>query len=297
MSRSIHVEDNELLRSVDGELSSSRSAEIRAHLSVCAFCRRRRSELESIAAEVARVNRDSLDAQLPAASASRAALRSRMAQASRSDSGRVSWRAVLQAPHVMQTAAVVAGMFLLTVATARLMNRPIAGTFPAGAPIESEGNAIPNGALTPGAVRNVTLAEVCAMPHEEVELDVPAPLRAAVLQEYGIANARPSDYEIDYLIAPGLGGSEDIHNLWPEPFRSSAWNAHVKDSLEEYLHHQVCAGNLDLRTAQTDIRTNWIAAYKKYFHTDEPVAGLPEPATTVRFEFAVPAAPLLSVRL
>ncbi len=29
----------------------------------------------------------------------------------------------------------------------------------------------------------------------------------------------------------------------------------------------VCSGKLDLSTAQRDIATDWIAAYKKYFHT------------------------------
>jgi hypothetical protein len=33
----------------------------------------------------------------------------------------------------------------------------------------------------------------------------------------------------------------------------------------------VCAGTLDLATAQHDIATDWIAAYKKYFHTDKPM--------------------------
>ena len=61
-----------------------------------------------------------------------------------------------------------------------------------------------------------------------------------------------------------MGGAEDIHNLWPEPTSSSAWNAHVKDALEERLHQLVCAGELDLPTAQQAIATDWITAYKKY---------------------------------
>ena len=77
--------------------------------------------------------------------------------------------------------------------------------------------------------------------------------------------AQRNAYEVDYLIAPGLGGTADIHNLWPEPYSSDAWNARVKDELEEYLHQSVCAGKVDLRTAQSDISHDWIAAYKKYF--------------------------------
>jgi hypothetical protein len=110
------------------------------------------------------------------------------------------------------------------------------------------------------------------MAHEEVVAEVSTSLRQEVLQEYGIVNAHPDDYEIDYLIAPGLGGVEEIHNLWPEPYTSATWNARVKDALEERLHELVCAGKLDLSTAQRDIATDWIAAYKKYFHTDRPLA-------------------------
>ena len=34
-------------------------------------------------------------------------------------------------------------------------------------------------------------------------------------------------------------------------------------------------GKLDLATAQRDIATDWIAAYKNYFHTDRPLAPHP----------------------
>ena len=135
-----------------------------------------------------------------------------------------------------------------------------------------ERGLVPDHNLTPGATRNVTISEVCTMAHEEVIAEVSNSLRQKVLQEYGIVNSHPDDYEIDYLIAPGLGGVEEIHNLWPEPYLSAAWNAHVKDDLEEHLHQLVCAGNLDLSTAQRDITSDWIAAYKKYFHTDRPLS-------------------------
>jgi hypothetical protein len=97
-------------------------------------------------------------------------------------------------------------------------------------------------------------------------------MRQEVFREYGIMNPRTEDYEIDYLIAPGLGGTEDIHNLWPQPFKSAEWNAYVKDELEERLHQLVCSGDLDLPTAQREIANDWIAAYKKYFRTNTPLS-------------------------
>jgi hypothetical protein len=38
------------------------------------------------------------------------------------------------------------------------------------------------------------------------------------------------------------------------------------------LPQLVCDGQLDLATAQADIAADWIAAYKKYFKTDIPLA-------------------------
>jgi hypothetical protein len=75
---------------------------------------------------------------------------------------------------------------------------------------------------------------------------------------------------VDYLITPELGGVDDIRNLWPEPHSATVWNSYVKDQLETYLHQQVCAGKLNLKTAQRDIATDWISAYKRYFHVDQP---------------------------
>jgi hypothetical protein len=54
------------------------------------------------------------------------------------------------------------------------------------------------------------------------------------------------------------------------------WNARVKDALEDRLHDLVCDGSVDLVAAQHDISSDWIAAYKKYFHTDTPLETAPE---------------------
>jgi hypothetical protein len=80
------------------------------------------------------------------------------------------------------------------------------------------------------------------------------------------------EYELDYLITPELGGVADQRNLWPERYASGVWNARVKDDLEELLPQLVCDGTLALATAQRDIANDWIAAYKKYFRTDRPIA-------------------------
>ena len=56
-----------------------------------------------------------------------------------------------------------------------------------------------------------------------------------------------------------------------QSYSATAWNARVKDALEDRLHELVCRGDVDLPTAQHEISTNWIKAYKKYFQTDKPI--------------------------
>jgi len=76
-----------------------------------------------------------------------------------------------------------------------------------------------------------------------------------VLQEYGVAGAQTQGYELDYLISPQLGGTDDISNLWPEPDSATGWNADAKDALEGRLHQLVCQGKINLATAQRDLAT------------------------------------------
>ena len=72
------------------------------------------------------------------------------------------------------------------------------------------------------------------------------------------------DYEEDHLISLELGGSPTSPlNLWPEPY-SSPDGARVKDQLENKLRALVCAGTIQLATAQSAIATNWWIAYETY---------------------------------
>lgn len=69
---------------------------------------------------------------------------------------------------------------------------------------------------------------------------------------------------MDHLISLELGGSNSLKNLWPESFITEPWNAHVKDRLENKLHEMICSGEIDIKAAQREISTDWIASYKKY---------------------------------
>ena len=134
----------------------------------------------------------------------------------------------------------------------------------------AERDALPLASLTPGATWNVSVDELCAGGGRE-QRPIAAPVRDAVLRGYGMEHVTPDEYELDYLITPELGGAPHVQNLWPQRYGSRVWNAHVKDQLERLLPQLVCDGSVLLQTAQRDIAADWIAAYRKYFRTDEPL--------------------------
>ncbi len=68
---------------------------------------------------------------------------------------------------------------------------------------------------------------------------------------------------MDHLIPLAIGGSNDILNLWPEP-ATPVPGFHQKDVLEVKLHALVCSGKLDVRKAQSQVATDWPAAYHQY---------------------------------
>jgi hypothetical protein len=66
---------------------------------------------------------------------------------------------------------------------------------------------------------------------------------------------------VDHLISLELGGSNDIKNLWPQPYYPRP-GAHEKDVLENWLHRQVCVGNITIERAQQAIAQDWYTAYQ-----------------------------------
>jgi hypothetical protein len=142
---------------------------------------------------------------------------------------------------------------------------PVPGAQPPGEPPANPADAayLPNPQMTPGDTLDVTTSDICVPGYASKVRDVPTSVKNQVYREYGIASHQPRQYEVDHLISLELGGSNSIRNLWPESYTGN-WNAHIKDKLENKLHQDVCAGQVDLKTAQHAIATDWIAAYKKY---------------------------------
>ncbi len=259
-----HLTDRELTLLAGDELPPARNASMRAHLAHCPSCQARSRDLEAALAGFVNWYRHELDAPLSPVSGPRALLRARLAEMP-PPSYRNRVRNIFALPRLAPAYAIAAlamGAFLiLAIGQRGFLGGP------------SELAAAPKPRLTPGATVPLTRADVCGGSVRQSR--VPTVLERQVFAEYGIANPRPDAYEVDYLITPELGGATSLGNLWPQPYHNTAWDARVKDQLEERLHAMVCNGEIDLATAQHDIATNWIAAYKKYFHTQKPLDGRP----------------------
>ena len=253
-----HLPDQQLLLDVEGELSPHDEKLVREHLAGCWKCRARRQELENAITGFVRVHQRDFEPKLPPAVGPRALLKAQLAQlAATAENGYWGW---FTFPRALAWTAALGGLLAIGLFLVRSMREP------SRTPIVS----IPNSSLTPGATLLVNRPAVCAQENVKNRI-VPVALQRRVFEEYGISGADPRAYEVDYLITPALGGADDIHNLWPHSYSSTVWNAQVKDALEDRLRDMVCEGSMDLTDAQREIAGNWIAAYKKYFHTDRPL--------------------------
>jgi hypothetical protein len=222
-------------------------------------------------AELALLHRsEASEQQLPPADIPRAMLQARLAESVVSRR-RGLWPAIGSfTPVRTRWAVACAALLFATLGIWAIRHREARSTEAGPALAEAEPGPIPDKQLTPGATIPVTAAEVCRSSDSEETQPISASMKQRVFQEYQMPESHAAEYEVDFLITPGLGGADDIKNLWPEPYSSTVWNAHVKDALEDRLHDMVCSGQLELATAQRDIATDWISAYKKYFHTQNP---------------------------
>lgn len=233
-----HIPDHDLLMDADGELTGERAREARAHLSACAACRRRQSE---ILEALGMAEMEHLEQELPPLDGARAMLHGRLHPDRRQ--------------RYFALAALAAAACLLVIQFLP----------------ERQAGLTPRAALTPGAVREVSTQTMCATGEDGERREIPHEVAVEVFRKYGIHDPQPRTYEVDYLVPPDLGGAGDVRNLWPQPYNDGTWNARVKDALEDRLRALVCAGTVPLDVAQKDLTEDWIAAYRKYFRTREPL--------------------------
>src|SRR5260370_2198880 len=108
----------------------------------------------------------------------------------------------------------------------------------------------------------ITLQMICTPGYTQCVRKVSTAIKNRVYSSYGLVGNHngycdgSQGCEVDHLISLELGGSNDIKNLWPEPYEGEQFNAHVKDRLENFLHSEVCAGPIPLTKAQQAIATD-----------------------------------------
>ena len=146
---------------------------------------------------------------------------------------------------------------------------PVCAQEAGSAHYEHSGQALlPDPNVTPGDAVSTDARTVCVPGYARRERNVPPEVKREVYALYGV---HPSTQmrngkrvrtccEVDHLISLELGGSNDIKNLWPEPYFPLP-GARQKDVLENWLHRQVCAGKIPLADAQAMISRDWYGAY------------------------------------
>ena len=89
-------------------------------------------------------------------------------------------------------------------------------------------------------------------------------VKAKLMREQGIDQARMHDFELDHIIPLEIGGHpRNIHNLQLQPWEGDD-GAKAKDKLEHRLHRMVCRRRITLSDAQACIWSNWKVCAAKY---------------------------------
>lgn len=121
---------------------------------------------------------------------------------------------------------------------------------------------LPDSKVTPGQVSDRTAAQLCDPHfHTGTVRKVSASTKKKACAFYGVLHC-DGRVELDHSISLELGGTNDVSNLWPQPYAPTP-GARQKDLVENHLHRQVCSKQMTLAEAQTAIRTDWYAIYLK----------------------------------
>ena len=120
----------------------------------------------------------------------------------------------------------------------------------------------PDHECTPGAIfEGVGTTTVCVHGYTKTVRNVSTSLKKRIYQSYGVPYPQPfGSYEVDHLIPLGIGGSNDVANLFPEagePYPGFK----EKDVVENFLRREVCSGRIDLYNAQKQIANDWLSVY------------------------------------
>jgi len=254
-----HLSRLELLQLHDGELDARDRLEALMHLSQCEDCASEFENIESLSRNVD------------------AFLKSNVSTSDDSDQTErlktLLQRETLSRQHIVRSkqtfvTAIYAALGLITLGFSSYMVYQRIFSARSGQEVLST----PNPTLTPGDAKPISYADMCPAKEEDKDPPVSAAVARSVFKEYGISTrTKQNKFQVDYLISPQLGGTNQIRNLWPQPYEATIWNAQAKDALEDRLNMMVCKGEIELSEAQHALASDWIGAYKLYFHTQSPI--------------------------
>lgn len=251
-----HISYSDLVAAADGELNDQRAAEVRDHLAACWTCRAQMKAIEDTITDFVRAHQASTS--IPPADGPRALLKARMAQVPPPPQG---WRDRLADWMLAKNRLAWVGGSMAAFTLVMFFVGVVQVS-------RQQFRLRPDPKLTPGEIAVQDRTRICTQ--EPSTSTLPHDVGRLVFDLYGIDRPGKRGYELDHLIPPELGGADDPKNLWPQPYLSE-WNAHLKDALEDRLHQMVCQDEITLAAAQHELATDWIAAYKKYFGTSEPM--------------------------
>jgi hypothetical protein len=263
-----HLSQSELIQFLDGELPEEAASRVQSHLNDCNRCRNALSRLKTLVEDLNEIQatHGSLAAAESSRDRARIDLRAKLSEASKRREEMPASRRLLAFWQGIPASFYFAGAAIAGLA---LVFTLVPNLYRSVAEISV---SLPNRALTPGMTRPMRLDQMCSTDDGDFDPTVPEDRQQTVFGEYGISADRSrKDFQVDYLISPQLGGTDDIRNLWPQSYGATTWNAAAKDKLERHLYLLVCEKKIDLADAQHDIATNWIAAYQKYFRTQRPL--------------------------
>src|ERR1700730_1192230 len=112
---------------------------------------------------------------------------------------------------------------------------------------------LPDPNATPGDAVTGDAQPVCVPGYARSERNVSGAVKKQVYALYGVHPSTQTRNgktvrvccEVDHLISLELGGSNELKNLWPEPYLPRP-GSRQKDALENWLHKQVCLGKMPI---------------------------------------------------
>lgn len=123
-------------------------------------------------------------------------------------------------------------------------------TLPATCNLSGGRNPAADRRCSPGRITTASASEICVVGYAREHRNVSQETKARVYLLYGITHrglyGHQGGYEIDHIVPLELGGSNEITNLYPEPYPAYV----SKDRMENFMHDMVCDGSLSLDRAQ-----------------------------------------------